>query len=118
MLFQPSYVPQEKTTDSGSSSGSVHGGQSKLNRKKRLSVQDGVMVKVKVPSMPTLDYFRQMNADPATKNLLCDHTFRIVAQKNNDIYGEETRANDDFLKEAMSAKYVPVSGHFSPSFIA
>ncbi|OQV13141.1 putative Ecdysone-induced protein 78C [Hypsibius exemplaris] len=115
MVFQPSYVPQDKLPDSPGRDSAVTANHHRLDTKRRrMEVQDVSGGGVKIPANPGMKYFAELAQNPALKTAVGEKTFRVIAAKNADIYGEETRANEEFLREAMSAKYVPKDSEQTP----
>ena len=61
------------------------------------------------PGFVTIDFYKKFSADPLLKSSICEYTKCLVAKGNEEIYGEETCANDAFMNETMSTGKIPVS---------
>lgn len=72
---------------------------------------------IRIPSSPTVSFFAELAHNEALRIAMCEHTFKSVSLKNNEIYGEETRVNEVFLRQTLTTGLVPVSVSLHCSFI-
>lgn len=64
---------------------------------------------IPIPGHVMMDFYRIYPTDSRLKASMCEFTKCMVAKGNEEIYGEETRANQAFMNEAMSSGKIPVS---------
>ncbi|XP_055328999.1 nuclear receptor subfamily 1 group D member 1-like isoform X2 [Paramacrobiotus metropolitanus] len=109
VIMTPSYVPPEKIPAPPQPTSTHH--RYRKTRKDGSSSSESSLLSpsphLKIPAVITSEFFHELGKDENAKNSMCEYTFRIVSKKNNEIYGEETRANEVFLKEALTSNNLP-----------
>ncbi|GAU99008.1 hypothetical protein RvY_10070 [Ramazzottius varieornatus] len=62
---------------------------------------------IPIPGHVMIDFYSMYPTDSRLKASMCEFTKCMVARGNEEIYGEETRANEVFMNEAMSSGKIP-----------
>ena len=105
----PSYVPPEQLPENYTAHPKLIGRHRKGMKDVAGNGYTGRYEDFKMPTNPSIKFFTQLGTNTDLKMAVCDKTFLMVARRNDDIYGEETRANEDLLKKCCATGQMPVS---------